>query len=597
MIAIRRKHQKWLAMIASAILLTFVTFGCNSFLSQSTRGNGINVILMIGDGMGWQMARAGAVGNGAPLYTEGKGKGLNFQKLEGYTWATTYGTIIQSKDGSFSPNNSALDETNFETGKSAVTSGFVFKPAFNNTDSKNPNSTNGGNLVGYDPTRGGQNPWTPGNDKEYIKISYPDSAGTATTLYTGAKTYNNAMGVDIYERRQTTILEQAALKGKSTGLVTSVPISHATPGAAASFVNRRSKYDAPNADLDNILQQTLRIFKPTVLLGGGHPLDLDNKGTRGGFYNYIYMMEPTYKEFKEKPKNNSYGYTFVERGPNAAQTLLETAKSLDPNKREKLLGLYGARGQSGNLPFSTANGDYSSTGFDSASVYSTASKNQQIPKPDTVRPLLPGETDVEFIKREINENPTLSDLAQAALTVLGKDPDGFWLMVEGGDIDWACHDDNMDNLIGTVKDFDKAVGTVVSWINQNGGWKKNLLIVTADHDHYLTLNPNFQELLTQFGAEDLTYNKHKPAEAAHFWGSDSSIKYGWGNHSNHLVPVYYQGPVSFNKYIGKNVTFIDHPPGGAAKTYSIPGVAGAADQSHIYQVMLEAITAAPVVKS
>ncbi|RUT01328.1 hypothetical protein DSM106972_068790 [Dulcicalothrix desertica PCC 7102] len=88
---------------------------------------------------------------------------------------------------------------------------------------------------------GGKNPWTPGNDKEYIKLNYPDSAGTATTLYTGAKTYNNAMGVDIYERRQTTILEQAALKGKSTGLVTSVPISHATPGAAASFVNRRSK--------------------------------------------------------------------------------------------------------------------------------------------------------------------------------------------------------------------------------------------------------------------------------------------------------------------------------------------------------------------
>ncbi len=57
MIVIRRKYQKWLALMASAILLTFVTFGCTSFLSKSTRGNGINVILMIGDGMGWQMAR------------------------------------------------------------------------------------------------------------------------------------------------------------------------------------------------------------------------------------------------------------------------------------------------------------------------------------------------------------------------------------------------------------------------------------------------------------------------------------------------------------------------------------------------------------
>jgi len=56
------------------------------------------------------------------------------------------------------------------------------------------------------------------------------------------------------------------------------------------------------------------------------------------------------------------------------------------------------------------------------------------------------------------------------------------------------------------------------------------------------------------------------------------------------VPVYYQGAAAdFNKYIGKNFTFVDNPPGGAAKTYSIPGVKGAIDQTHIYQMMLETI--------
>ena len=58
-----------------------------------------NTIIMIGDGMGWEMARAAAIyqqiragnpGNTlADSYTSGKGSGLNFQTLTGYTQATT----------------------------------------------------------------------------------------------------------------------------------------------------------------------------------------------------------------------------------------------------------------------------------------------------------------------------------------------------------------------------------------------------------------------------------------------------------------------------------------------------------------------------
>jgi alkaline phosphatase len=572
-------HKRLIALLLCILLIS----GCVPTQSE-VRGNGINIILMIGDGMGWEMARAAAVANGAPMYKNGKGQGLNFQKLEGYTLATNYGTIIQGIDGKFSVGNSALDNSNPVTGKSSITQGFVFNPAFNNG--------NLGNIVGYNAARGGVNPWTPGNDKEYIKENVPDSANTATSLYTGIKTYNNAMGVDIYEQRHTTILEQAAKNGKSTGLVTSVPITHATPGAAASFVNRRNKYSSPSPDSDNILQQTLKIFKPTVILGGGHPLDLGNKTNVSGEYDWGYIDKFTYYELRTQPNSNSYGYTFLERGASATSTLLKTAAKLDPNKGDKLFGLYGARGQNGNLPFSTANSDYSNTGLGNVSLFATASENNQIPQIDKVRPLSSGETDAKFIAREKNENPTLADLTSAALTVLGKDADGFWLMVEGGDIDWACHDDNLDNTIGTVKDFDQAVGTVIDWINKNGGWKKNLLIVTADHDHYFTLNPNFPKLLSKFGAEDLTYNKHKPAEAGHYWGSDSNIKYGWGTHTNYLVPVYYQGGVvDLGKYIGKNITFIDNPPGATAKTYSIPGVKDAVDQTHIYQVMLDTINA------
>ncbi|MBN3876120.1 MAG: esterase-like activity of phytase family protein [Nostoc sp. JL23] len=550
---------------------------------------------MIGDGMGWEMARAASIykeiqnsktgANLSDFYTQGKGQGLNFQTLQGYGLATTYGTTIADNNGVFSTANSALDGTNPITGESQVRPGFTFDPTFNqgNTPTGGAKVSDGtvGNLVGYDPTRGGVNPWTPGNDPEYIKYSYPDSANTATTLYTGVKSYNNAVGVDIFENPLETILKTANQVGKSTGLVTSVPIDHATPAAAAANVNRRSKYDADYPALDNILQQQLRVYQPTVLLGGGHPLsapgDLLPAGVEPNTSNE-YISQSTYTELSTKPTNNLYDYTFLERGENAAQKLAETAATIDPEKGDRLFGLYGARGQNGNLPVSSANGDYSTTGLDMFSVFANQGDNSKV---DTTRPLLPGETDASFIAKEVNENPTLNDLTNAALNVLGKDPDGFWLMVEGGDIDWSAHDNNIDNLIGTTLDFDKAVGSTIDWINNNGGWDENLLIVTADHDHYLTLDGNFPTLVKNQGAEALT-NLDTPADVGHYWGSDPTVKYGWGTHTNRPVPVYYQGAGSevLNSLVGK---------GYNAYGSDIPGIAGLNDQTHIYQTMFASI--------
>ncbi|MBM0740802.1 alkaline phosphatase [Phormidium sp. CLA17] len=562
-----------------------------------------NVIVMIGDGLGWEMARAAAIyqqiQNGNPgtklsdFYTSGVGTGLTLQGLKEYTLATTYGTTIAGANGVFNTGNSALTGSDGVTAGSPVLPGFQFNPNFNPGINASGGATVAsgavGNLVGYDVVRGGLYPWdpgyyggiaSPGFDKEYIKLSYPDSANTATTLYTGVKSYNNAIGVDIFEQPLETILATAAMTGRSTGIVTSVPIDHATPGAAAATVNRRGKYDSEFPDLDSILQQELSIYQPTVLLGGGHPLSNTAAPLPSGVENardYGFVTKDTYDYLVANPNDNRYGYTFLERGNNAAQTLASAAASIDPNSGERLLGLYGARGQNGNLPVSSANGDYSTTGLDMFRINSTQGLN-----PDRERPLLPGETDASFIARERNENPTLQNLTSAALDVLGKDKDGFWLMVEGGDIDWAAHDNSIDNLIGTILDFDKSVKSTVDWILANGGWENNQLIITADHDHYLTLNPDFPSLVRTLGVEALT-DIDDPAGAGNFWGSNIDAKYGWGNHSNRTVPVYYQGAGSevLTSFIGQDFN---------SYGYQIPGYAVGVDQSQIYQTQLAAIT-------
>ncbi|MBF2029521.1 MAG: alkaline phosphatase [Oscillatoriales cyanobacterium C42_A2020_001] len=562
-----------------------------------------NVIIMIGDGMGWEMARAAAIyqqiqegktgTNLSDFYTSGKGTGLSFQNLTGYSLVTTYGTTVAGANGTFSTGNSALTGSDAVTAGSPVLPGFQFNPGFNPGTTATGGATVAsgatGNLVGYDPIEGGFFPWDAayyggpipvGFNEEYIKYSYPDSANTATTLYTGVKSYNNAIGVDIFEQPLETILVTAALNNKSTGLVTSVPIDHATPGAAAATVNRRGKYDSEFPDLDSILQQELRIYQPTVLLGGGHPLSTPANPLPEGVEpprDFGFISKDTYEYLVANPTDNRYGYTFLERGANAANVLASTAAGLDPDKGDRLVGLYGARGQNGNLPVSSANGDYSTTGLDMFSLFST-----QGLRPDTQRPLNPGETDAAFIARERNENPTLKDLTNAALDVLGKDKDGFWLMVESGDLDWSAHDNNIDNLIGTVLDFDKTIASTIDWIQSNGGWENNLLIVTADHDHYLTLNPDYPLLLQTKGAQALT-SETNPTLAGNFWGSDPTVKYGWGNHTNRPVPVYYQGAGSevLTSFVGQ---------GFESYGFQIPGFVNGVDQSHIYQAQLAAIT-------
>ena len=224
MIVSKRFIRPLTALIAVAffILTTFGTaLPAYALVVAPQTGNGVNVILMIGDGMGWEAARAAvadkvAKGVVPTWYTKGKGKGLSFQNLSGYTFETTYGTTITtaaSQDTNTADSNSALDGSSPITGASPIRAGFVFNPALNPgflaasdvTPGKSciAGPSTAGNIVGYDPTQGGPNPWTPitpptpgvdgplpgvpNYNRNYIKCSYPDSANTATSLYTGHK--------------------------------------------------------------------------------------------------------------------------------------------------------------------------------------------------------------------------------------------------------------------------------------------------------------------------------------------------------------------------------------------------------------------------
>jgi alkaline phosphatase len=74
---------------------------------------------------------------------------------------------------------------------------------------------------------------------------------------------------------------------------------------------------------------------------------------------------------------------------------------------------------------------------------------------------------------------SLSRLIQIAIHILSKNQNGFVLMVEGSQIDWAAHNHDQQNLIAELIDFDGAVGAGLDFAQTN---RRTLIVVTADHE-------------------------------------------------------------------------------------------------------------------
>lgn len=76
------------------------------------------------------------------------------------------------------------------------------------------------------------------------------------------------------------------------------------------------------------------------------------------------------------------------------------------------------------------------------------------------------------------KQPSLADMTTAALDRLKGDKDGFFLMVEGSQIDWGGHDNDVVGAMSEMRDFEQAFEKVRDFARENG---ETLVIVTADH--------------------------------------------------------------------------------------------------------------------
>lgn len=111
---------------------------------------------------------------------------------------------------------------------------------------------------------------------------------------------------------------------------------------------------------------------------------------------------------------------------------------------------------------------------------------------------------------------TLGQLTGAALGKLSLDKDGFVLMVEGSQIDWAAHDKDTVNIYTEMADFTTAVQTALEFAKKD---KNTLVIITADHE-----------------TGGLAINKGRLNDSVY------TLAYTSGSHTAGAVPVFAFGP-------------------------------------------------------
>jgi alkaline phosphatase len=294
--------------------------------------------------------------------------------------------------------------------------------------------------------------------------AYTDSSCSASSMTAGMKSYNNSVNVDYAGHQYATIAHQAQDAGYAVGAVTSVPISHATPAATYAHNVHRDDFQDLTRDLlglKSISHPDQPLPGMDVVIGGGFGEERtkDSGGGKNFVPGNVYL---TADDLHAVDVRNGGKYVTAVRTPgvNGAQALRDAATQAAKGGH-RLLGFYGLGEYKGHLPYRTADGDFQPT----------------VGRKDTAE---------KYTAADLEENPTLADMTAAALTVLSA-RDRFWLMVEPGDVDWANHDNNLDNSIGAVLSGDAAVKVITDWVERHSNWNDAVLIVTADHGHYFHL--------------------------------------------------------------------------------------------------------------
>lgn len=275
----------------------------------------------------------------------------------------------------------------------------------------------------------------------------PDSAGTMTAIMTGVKTRSGVIGVNQIGKRgdckasqgneAVTALELAARAGMATGAVTTTRITHATPAATYGHLPERDwEYDMAMPD-DAREQGCVDFARQLVEFPFGGGLNVALGGGRTEFMPAP-QPDPQYAGLIGKRLDKRDLIKEWQAKPGAAYVWnAQQLAALDTVKTTHLLGL-----------------------FNPEHMLYEYERTQAKPAVE----------------------PSLAEMTRAAIAVLKNNPNGFFLMVEGGRIDHGHHAGNAYRALTETIAFSDAIRAATEMTRADD----TLILVTADHSHTMT---------------------------------------------------------------------------------------------------------------
>lgn len=261
----------------------------------------------------------------------------------------------------------------------------------------------------------------------------PDSAATATAILSGVKTRNGVIGMDAKavpgacdaKGKIPSIADLFSAKGRSVGVISTAPITHATPAAAYANSSNRSwqsdERQPENCQVKDIASQlgsAIQAGSVDIALGGG----------RAFFLPQADLCEED-QCGKRKDGRDLVAELRIKQPIRYVENR-EDLRQLDMRDPSPILGLF--------------------TAFD---------------------------MNFELLRKE--SEPSMTEMTGQAINYLDQNEEGYFLLVEAGRVDHANHATRPSLMVADSAAFAKAVAKAVAKTDP----RETLIIVTADHAH------------------------------------------------------------------------------------------------------------------
>ena len=272
----------------------------------------------------------------------------------------------------------------------------------------------------------------------------PDSAGTMSAMATGVKTRLGVLSIgqeatrgDCSEARNAHMLslwELAAARQMATGVVTTTRVTHATPGATFSHSADRNWENDSDLPAEAKAAGCIDIARQLVESPYGNGPDVLMGGGRKSFFG----TDTRDPEYDDKVGERLDGRNLVDK--------------------------WKQRHPTGTYVWNKAQFDAAPTDAPLLGLFEPDHMNYEHDRP-----------------RDKAGEPTLAEMARAAITRLQRNPNGYVLLVEGGRIDHAHHGGNAFRALTDTIALSDAVRAATEMTNPDD----TLILVTADHAHTL----------------------------------------------------------------------------------------------------------------